>query len=522
MKHLYAFLLFAISFTTANAQLTASPIAPYAICETNTDGFAAFDLKQYVASVLSIDPLLYSITFYVDSDLSVEIQNPTAYTNTSQSHQTIYFRVTEIATPTNTVANSLDLYVENAPKWLPQSTLTACDDDIPGDGLSTFNLTLKEAELKQGCSTCTVTYIGNDVNFNEIQIPNPEAFKNNTYPFWVVAEVQATDGISKCKTSSLITLRVLPAPFNPYSYIAPITSCTTIFNLTLNKEHFYTDTTITYHATEAEANSGINTIANPVAYDLETDKGSVWIREAVTNSSLCYNVKEQFLLGKLTASINLGIVGTTVTVFIAIGEYEYFLDEAIIPQSSNIFTGLTPGDHIIKVVDKCQNVFVRTFTITNPPSPTGSNIQVFTDGQTLANLTVNGENITWYTTATDFTVLPKETLLVDGTTYYAAQTIDNNQSANRLAVTAKRTLGINDLHDSKLNYYPNPVTNVFTINNPVNITAVNVYNTLGQVVINQKTNSTNVQLNLQTLTSGVYIVKVTSGLNTQSFKIIKR
>ena len=74
MKHLYAFILFAISLTTANAQLSTTPFAPYAICETNTDGFADFNLKQFVTDALSIDQAAYFVNFYLSSSLSNEIQ----------------------------------------------------------------------------------------------------------------------------------------------------------------------------------------------------------------------------------------------------------------------------------------------------------------------------------------------------------------------------------------------------------------------------------------------------------------
>ena len=528
MKHLYAFLLFAISLTTAKAQLATTPLAPYAICETNTDGFAAFNLEQYVASALSIDPSLYSINFYVDSGLSVIIQNPTAYTNTSQSHQTIYVKVTEIANPSNSVVNSLDLYVENKATPVPQLTLFVCDDSSPSDGLATFDLTLKNVQLTQDCPTCTVTFSELRSDFSTYPITNPNAFQNVENPTLISVEVKTTGGVANCSTFTTFVLRVLPLPDD--ITLRNLYSCDNSFNLTLVEKQFNLNSnyTLTYFETQEAAFAGTPQIAPNLvtSYVTNSNDESVWVR-ITANSDLagapaCFTIKELHLIQYSKLAVTANIVGLTITVIGGGGEVEYSIDGGATFQESNIFTNVLPGTYTIITKDICGNVKTIAVTVTNPPAPTGSNVQVFTDGQTLADLTVNGENIIWYTTATGFTVLPKETLLVDGTTYYAAQIIDNNQSANRLAVTANKALGLDNLQANKLNYYPNPVTDVFTLNNPVNITSVTVYNTLGQAVINQKTNSASVQLNLQTLTSGVYIVKATTGLNTQSFKIIKR
>jgi hypothetical protein len=57
--------------------------------------------------------------------------------------------------------------------------------------------------------------------------------------------------------------------------------------------------------------------------------------------------------------------------------------------------------------------------------------------------------------------LPLTTVIVDGTTYYASQTINGIESIERLAVTVKSgTLGIDELAFKNFSYYPNPVKTV--------------------------------------------------------------
>ena len=66
--------------------------------------------------------------------------------------------------------------------------------------------------------------------------------------------------------------------------------------------------------------------------------------------------------------------------------------------------------------------------------PIGDSLQIFAAGSTIDELIVEGENLTWYDAPTGGTILGPTTFLVDGTTYYATQTIDGIESVNRLAI----------------------------------------------------------------------------------------
>ena len=72
----------------------------------------------------------------------------------------------------------------------------------------------------------------------------------------------------------------------------------------------------------------------------------------------------------------------------------------------------------------------------NVAAPTGAASQTFCAGKTVADLVATGTNIKWYDAATAGSVLPASTVLVNGTTYYATQTVSGVESTNRLAVTA--------------------------------------------------------------------------------------
>ena len=70
-----------------------------------------------------------------------------------------------------------------------------------------------------------------------------------------------------------------------------------------------------------------------------------------------------------------------------------------------------------------------------PPAPTGSAAQTFCSGAVLSQLSATGSSIQWYASPTGGTPLSGTTVLTNGVTYYASQTVNSVQSTNRLAVT---------------------------------------------------------------------------------------
>jgi len=78
-----------------------------------------------------------------------------------------------------------------------------------------------------------------------------------------------------------------------------------------------------------------------------------------------------------------------------------------------------------------------TLTITSIDSPTGDSVQSFCDVSTIADLTVTGDDIQWYDSATGGTLLDDTTVLIDGQLVYASQTLDGCESLDRLGVSVE-------------------------------------------------------------------------------------
>lgn len=83
--------------------------------------------------------------------------------------------------------------------------------------------------------------------------------------------------------------------------------------------------------------------------------------------------------------------------------------------------------------------------------------------------------------------------------------------------------GINDIDNSSVNAYPNPVRNNLYLNGLDKNSTINLYDVSGKLVLTTKNlNSGNVAVSMDDLNTGIYFVKVVSELNNiKTLKVIK-
>jgi hypothetical protein len=86
------------------------------------------------------------------------------------------------------------------------------------------------------------------------------------------------------------------------------------------------------------------------------------------------------------------------------------------------------------------------------------------------------------------------------------------------------TVDDTSLNDINISCYPNPVTDVLTINANKPVKSVKVFNMLGQLVktVNMDTDLNEVDININNLSSGTYFIKVATYAQQKSFTIIKK
>ncbi|MFN3942408.1 MAG: fibronectin type III domain-containing protein [Flavobacterium sp.] len=211
--------------------------------------------------------------------------------------------------------------------------------------------------------------------------------------------------------------------------------------------------------------------------------------------------------------------------------------------SIQIPCGANPGLHRMRVrmvyagvgntIDPCTSyTFGETedyeVTIAALAVPSGDAVQNITaptaPDATLASLVVTPANVTWYASEADaianVNALPLSTELVDGTTYWAVNRINNCSSAP-FGVTVTVTLGLDGNQLYNLSYYPNPVKDVLNLVNNTTIERVEIYNLLGQQVMQVRTNTAQASVQVGELAKGAYIVKAYADGAEHTFKIIK-
>jgi hypothetical protein len=74
----------------------------------------------------------------------------------------------------------------------------------------------------------------------------------------------------------------------------------------------------------------------------------------------------------------------------------------------------------------------------------------------------------------------------------------------------------------KISVYPSVCSNLLQIRSSENITAIFVYNINGVEMLKTTSHSNELKLNISTLQNGIYFVRVNSGKQSGTYKIIKK
>lgn len=212
--------------------------------------------------------------------------------------------------------------------------------------------------------------------------------------------------------------------------------------------------------------------------------------------------------------------------------------------------------------------------INRPSAPTGLTTQVFCDAATVSDLVASGSDIIWYDAPVAGNPVPLSTLLTNGGHYYASQTIDGCESAYRTTFTAtilesttstiepvvcdnytsptgiiytssgtyvetimnaagcdsvitiiltvETCTGIENYTGNTISIYPNPATDNLILEGVGNA-QIEILDVLGNTIFSLKSDQDKATLNIQSLSSGVYFVRINqyNQINLQKF-VVKR
>lgn len=155
--------------------------------------------------------------------------------------------------------------------------------------------------------------------------------------------------------------------------------------------------------------------------------------------------------------------------------YDATTNGNLLPSTTTLINGTTY--YASQTINGCESLRSPvTINIQNTIAPTGNATQSFcsTQNATLSDIVISGININWYNSTTSTALLPSTTLLVNGSTYYATQTVNGCESIGRLSVIISliNTLNATDYSETLcdnlddgfetinlINYQPNLITN---------------------------------------------------------------
>lgn len=97
-----------------------------------------------------------------------------------------------------------------------------------------------------------------------------------------------------------------------------------------------------------------------------------------------------------------------------------------------------------------------------------------------------------------------------------------DESSLGSVVVTSNSLAVSDFSTIDVSLFPNPTTHNLNIQSDKQITALIIYNTLGQVVMNASPKKTNFSIETSNLNTGVYFVSLKTDTASKTMKFIKR
>ncbi|MBS3738573.1 MAG: T9SS type B sorting domain-containing protein [Psychroflexus sp.] len=294
------FLTAEFSISVANAaQVNFSPDS-LQVCDTDNDGFAAFDLSQSIDEISLNNPDI-SVSFHLTADEAENNTNPISspFTNTVANDQTVFFRTEETGNGCS-FTGTLEIEVLANPELdSSQPVLSAC---AVGGNTASFDLTDINASiiLNNDSSTFEVAYFlsENEALTNTNPIQNPANFVNtsNPQPLWI--RVSDSDN---CVSVASFELDVLTGAVIDDVAIDDVILCSetpeqllanvdlTQFDDSINPNPA-AETLVVYYEGLGNFNAGIS-IDNPQSFEVNTTETQI-IAEVVNLETLCVSPEQ--------------------------------------------------------------------------------------------------------------------------------------------------------------------------------------------------------------------------------------
>ena len=289
------------------------PVPDQEVCDdASNDGTEIFDLTADEATLLGAQAGLgFSVTYYTsqaDADAATNaIATPAAYSNVS-SPETIFIRVEN---PANTTcpetSQSFTLTVQPQPVANAVADIVVCDD-ASNDGTEAFDLTAVDATVlgSQPAAGFTVQYFLSqaDADSNMNAIATPAAFNNTASPQTIFVRLEGNNA-SGC-VDTLVSFDLIVDTLPTSTAVTGLENCddasndgSEVFDLTQNEATLIgaqnpADVTVTYYTSQADADSGTNGIASPVAFANTVSPQTIFVRVENNGNASCADTATSF------------------------------------------------------------------------------------------------------------------------------------------------------------------------------------------------------------------------------------
>lgn len=276
-----------------NETPVANPVADVVVCDdVSNDGVDTFVLNTYsTQALLAQDPLLFSVSYHdsqADADAGINPLDINAYVNTSNP-QTIYVRIENVNSTDCAGTTSFDLIINDSPNIVTPPDLVLCDD-ISGDGIESFDLTLNDANILNGLNPADFTIVYSNAT-GVITSPYTNTISQET----ITVSVQ--DNITGCENTTTFDIIVNPVPQTVPLFT--VEECDEdgdgiaafeLISISDQIRNGQIGTTETYHATEADALSGTNPLDVNI-YENTSDNQTIYYRIEFNNTN-CFSIGE--------------------------------------------------------------------------------------------------------------------------------------------------------------------------------------------------------------------------------------
>ncbi len=287
-------------------------------------------------------------------------------------------------------------------------------------------------------------------------------------------------------------------------------------------------------ATATLSASGSGTIVWQDSLGNQVGTGNIFVTPTLTNNTTFYAVNTNPFTSVYGGPATYTAVGAGAYLNAAHG-LTFNTNQAVIIETVDIYAQNTSAQPQIQLLDNMGNI-IQSYT----PAITASGKNTITLNWTVPqgtgySLAAAGNNVNLYRNSLASGSIPYPfnigSLLsitgddVDSLHYYYFYNWQVAQEACTspavpVAVTLQNCSGIKQITEgtTSITVYPNPTTGNITIHASTAIGMVSVYNSLGELVYQQKTNDTDVQIDLSQHAAGVYMIQAQNGLT----RIIKQ